>query len=412
MTVAGTETIAPPHDIPLVTLLSLSVGLAFAEQVGINYLTPLIKPALGLTNADIGLLISGAAVTNALGSYGAAVLADRLRRKKPLLIVLMIGFSLCSVLSAFASSFSQLLAARLLMGALEGPMLPVAQSLIAASTPRRRWGTYMGIVQNLGTNFLGLFVAPLIVVAVASRYGWRAGFFVVIVPSLASVVLLLRAVREPPKPPGAVKQTQPKGNLRQVLGFRNIWLCAAIFSFLMAYATIGWAFLPLYFETVRNLGGQEMSYLMSSLAVSSALVGIFGAAISDRVGRKRTMIVIAAIGIICPLAAIYYGGPSVVLGILISVGWSITGTSPLAVATIPSETVPADTTATAMGFVLATGLLVGGFAGPALAGVVADRWGLEASILLDALCAVAVVALSCALLEPATRTGEASLRTS
>lgn len=46
------------------------------------------------------------------------------------------------------------------MGLVEGPILPLVQSIIALGSPVQRRGMNMGIVQSLGSSILGLFIAP------------------------------------------------------------------------------------------------------------------------------------------------------------------------------------------------------------------------------------------------------------
>jgi hypothetical protein len=60
-----------------------------------------------------------------------------------------------------------LFATRLLMGVAEGPVLPVSQSLVAFESADGRRGYNMGVMQNFGSNLLGSFAAPLVLVAIA-----------------------------------------------------------------------------------------------------------------------------------------------------------------------------------------------------------------------------------------------------
>ncbi len=56
-------------------------------------------------------------------------------------------FSLFSALSGLVSGFAMLLIFRALMGIAEGPVLPIAQSLMVKSQPQRR-GFNMGLIQG------------------------------------------------------------------------------------------------------------------------------------------------------------------------------------------------------------------------------------------------------------------------
>jgi fucose permease len=97
--------------------------------------------------------------------------------------------------------------------------------------------------------------------------------------------------------------------------------------------------------------------------------------LSDKLGRKPTMIVFTFIGIFYPIAALYYQGSSWMLALLVFLGWSASGTFPLFMATIPSETIPSRYVATTLGLVMGLGELIGGGLVPWLAGRAADHYG-------------------------------------
>jgi ACS family hexuronate transporter-like MFS transporter len=60
---------------------------------------------------------------------------DQFGRRKLMVVVATVAFSLASVLSGYTSSFAALLGARLLMGIAEGGIMPITQTLIAADVP-------------------------------------------------------------------------------------------------------------------------------------------------------------------------------------------------------------------------------------------------------------------------------------
>src|SRR5690606_35912353 len=106
--------------------------------------------------------------------------------------------------------------------------------------------------------------------------------------------------------------------------------------------------------------------------------GILVPAVSDRIGRKPVMVAVPLFGVLIPLAALFGGNSVVLIGASLFLGWAFAGTFTLFMAIVPSETVPRRYVATAMGFVIAVGEIAGGMAGPLLAGIAADRFGLDA----------------------------------
>jgi MFS transporter, ACS family, hexuronate transporter len=153
----------------VVTILAFAVGVMIFEQSSVNFLIPFIKPELNLTNTQVGLLVSAYWATFALSSFATGLLADSIGSRKAVFIAIVVLLSLFSVLSGLANSFTQLLGARALMGLLEGPMLPIAQSIVVLESSVERRGTNMGIVGSLGGTAFGFFVAPLVLVKIASR---------------------------------------------------------------------------------------------------------------------------------------------------------------------------------------------------------------------------------------------------
>jgi MFS family permease len=152
---------------------------------------------------------------------------------------------------------------------------------------------------------------------------------------------------------------------------------------------------------VRLIGADHMKYLMSVLGLSAAFFSFVVPALSDRFGRRPVIVIFNFIGLLVPLAALYFQGSLFVLGTLIFVGWSASGTFPLFMGTVPSETIPARYVATSLGMVVGLGEILGGVSAPAIAGRAADRYGLQAPLMIMAVCAVVGTVLALFLRETA-----------
>src|SRR6202451_1266665 len=126
------------------------------------------------------------------------------------------------------------------MGLAEGPILPIAQSLVAIESTAAKRGNNMGVMQNFGSNLLGSFAAPLILVAVASSYNWRWAFYLAGVPGLIMALLIARYVRQPaaaivPSTPAAPASAQANMGFREMMQHRNMWLCMLMAIFMVAW---------------------------------------------------------------------------------------------------------------------------------------------------------------------------------
>ena len=393
----------------LIILLTLSFGIVFLDRNAFSYLAPFIAKELQFNNTQIGLLTSALSFTWALSAYLIGRLSDSTGKRKSLLLIAFVAFSLSSMLSGIAQTFAMLLTARLIMGFAEGPILPISQSLVVLETTDSNRGNAMGIMQNFGSNFIGSFIAPLLVVAIATQWNWRIAFFVCAVPGLIVAALMTRYVREPQTPTLPAGESATMG-VFAMLKVRNIWLCVLTCCAMVAWMVLGWAFLPLFYTGVRNMAPGQMSQLMSVLGISAAAFAFVVPRLSDRYGRRPVIVLFCLLGALVPLAALYYQGSTLVLGALIFVGWSASGTMPLLMATIPAETLPLRYLASATGLVVGLGEIIGGVSAPTLAGRAADLYGLQAPMYIQAGCAVLAALVALGLKETApARVGRAAV---
>ncbi len=399
------------YETMLMVLLSLNFGIVFFDRNAMSYLAPFVQPDLKLSNEQIGLFASGLSFTWAISGFVIGTIADRAGHRKTFLVVTVIIFSLCSVASGLANSFLMLLAARMVMGAAEGPLMPISQSFAAAESSPERRGLNMGFVQNFGSNLFGSFVAPLVIVALANAFGWRISFYLAAVPGLLSAFLLATLIRESKierQPAGSDQERMP---ILEMLRYRNIWLCMVICVFEVAWMILGWTFLPLVYVHVRRYSTRVMSYLMSVLGVSAASGAFILPGLSDRIGRKPILIFGALVGILVPIAALYWNGSLWIMGVLLFIGWLASGICPLLMATIPSETIPARYVATTAGLVQGLGEIIGSAGGAWITGRAADVFGLPVTMWIMGACALVAAVLGFLLKETAPiKTGKAPSR--
>jgi MFS transporter, ACS family, hexuronate transporter len=379
-TTPAKSTVGTGYQVLLVALLSLNFGIVFFDRNALNFLMPFTQPDLHLSNTQVGMLAGALSLTWAAAAFGIGFISDRTGNRKTLLVLATLAFSGCSFLSGTAASFAILLGARLLMGVAEGGIMPISQSMVATQIAPEHRGLAMGVTQNFGSNLLGSFVAPVLLVSFAAAYGWRHAFFLAGAPGLIAALLLWRFVHEPPGQPLPSRAATGKLTMCAALGERNVWICALIGVLLVSYLVVCWAFMPLYLTQVRGFDPKTMGWLMGTLGIS-ATVGAFAiSALSDRIGRRPVMIVMPLIGCILPLGAMFFDGSVWVLAAIFFFGWGLNGVFPLFMATIPSESVDPLHTATVLGLCMGTGEVLGGVLSPFAAGIAADRAGLQAPL--------------------------------
>lgn len=365
----------------LTALLSLTFGFVLFDRNALSFLMPSVQPELHLSNTQVGILSGALSLTWALAAFGIGVIADRYGSRKTWLVMCTVIFALCSFGSGVAGSFTTLLATRLLMGAAEGGIMPLSQSLIAAQVDPRRRGIAMGIAQGFGSSLMGSFVAPVVLVGFASAYGWRHAFFLAGAPGLLAALLMVWMIREHRAiaAPAATDRV-PRSSLESILVDGNVVRCLVMSIAFVGYLVTTWTFMPLYLINVRHYDPHTMSWVMGILGIAATLYSFLIPGLSDRIGRKRVMTVVPFLALILPLAALFYAGPVWVLGALFFVGWSFTGIMPLFMSTVPSESVGPANIGAALGLCMGGSEILGGVLAPSGSGYAADHLGLQAPL--------------------------------
>ncbi|MEJ0039270.1 MAG: MFS transporter [Gammaproteobacteria bacterium] len=378
----------------LLLILGISFGFAFFDRNAASVLTPKITEEFRLSNTQVGLISSMLSIMWALGAYFIARWSDANGNRKPFLLAFLIIFSACSVLSGLAQSYPVLLISRMIMGAVEGPFLPVCLAIMALESSPHRRGVNAGIMQNFFAALLGQSLAPALLPMIAEEHGWRTAFYISGIPGLLCAVAVYLWVREPSKeaqasfhaPVADDSADGAKMGLLDMLKVRNVFVSCLIAMFMVGWFVMGWAFLPNYLVQVRGLSGETMGSLLSVLGLASAVAGFGAPWLSDRIGRKPVMIGFCLVGALTALGAMYFQGSNTILGAMLFVGWLASGTFPLFMGVIPGESMPRKYAATAMGLVVCVGEIAGGTLLVALAGVVADWTSLSGAILMMAAC--------------------------
>ena len=367
------------YQMAMVAILAINFGIVFFDRNALNFLMPFVQKDLALSNTQVGLFQSALSFTWALAAFGMGKLSDFTGRRKLLLVASTVAFSLCSFLSGIASTFAMLLATRLLMGIAEGGVMPISHAMIAAEVSPERRGLAQGVGQNFGSNLLGSFVAPVLLVAFAVSYGWRTSFYLAGIPGLISALVILLFVKEPATGAARVKDHSGYG-WGDALKERNVLICVLMGILLVGYLVICWAFMPLYLTQVRGLTPTAASWLMGTLGISATIGSFAISGLSDRIGRRPVMIAIPFIAVILPLGGLYFHGSLWALAAIFFVGWSVNGIFPLFMATVPSESVAPAHAATVLGLCMGSSEFLGGVFGPLIAGRAADGMGLAAPL--------------------------------
>ncbi|HEX8278200.1 MAG TPA: MFS transporter [Segetibacter sp.] len=367
------------YENKLLVLLSFIFGIVLFDRMALSFLVPFFDKELGLDNTQIGLLTSLLSLAWAISGYLTGTLSDKTGKRKQYLIVTVAIFSICSFISGLAASFAFLLMARITMGFAEGPVLPLAQSIMIDASTEKRRGFNMGFMQSFVSNVLAM-LAPIILVALATNFGWRKAFFIAGVPGLVLASLASYYIKEPNAM--VVKEKNQKVSIPGLLHYRNVWVTILLSCCMMTWLSAQVAFMPKYLISIKHFTPEDMGKTMTAFGLGAIIWGVLVPALSDKFGRKPMVITCFFLSALMPLSVIYFGSSFISLSPLLLLGASTMGCFPIVLATIPSETMPRLYIAQTLGLVMGIGEVVGGFITPAVAGWSADQFGLHAPFLI------------------------------
>ena len=372
----------------LVAALAALNLLSYVDRQMIAALAPLLIADLGLSRAQIGLLVGGAFMAFfALATLVMGVLADRYRRPRVLAGGLT-AWSAATGLAGTASGFGPLLFWRSLVGVGEATLSPTALSMLADRFPPSRLGTangvfYAGIPAGFACSFaLAGTIGP--------RFGWRACFFVLGAVGLLAVALVWR-MTDPPRR-GQEVQAQV-GRLELVRVARLIAARPAIAVLMLAGALLAYTSASsqhaiTWLVEERGFAYPRAAWLSAVVVATAGLAGNLGiGALTDRIRRRHAafrLLSLAAIGLVALAAtAAFYTLPSSSLLFLpcwvLAQAWLLGWYGPLFAAIL--EQTPAGLRATCAAVALLAVNLLGVATGPWITGLVGDRAGLTHGLL-------------------------------
>jgi MFS family permease len=276
-------------------------AVSFLTDVSSEMIYPLLPvfltSVLGANASFIGAIEGAAETTAALLKLASGWWSDRVRKRKPLVVL---GYGIATFmrpLVAIAQSAAQVLLIRVADRVGKGIRNAPRDALIAESVHPSIRGKAFGF--HRAADHAGGVLGPLIAFAVLT-YQWapiRTVFWLAAIPGVLSFVVLVVFVREIPRPAAAPAGTGP--DLSLPLGGRFWRVLGVIFVFTLGNSTD--AFLLLRANQL-GVAVALAPILWAALHVVKSLSSTPGGALSDRIGRRPTLIMGWAL-----YAAVYFG---------------------------------------------------------------------------------------------------------
>ncbi len=257
------------------------------------YALPGIIASFAVSKALGGLLATETLVASAFGGIAMGVLADRIGRKRGLLLT--IGwYAAFTALCAFAQSYAQLAVLRTLEGIGFGGEWAVGAALASEwSSPNAR-GRNLGFVQSAwAIGWLCANVAFQVTVAtVPSAHAWRILFALGILPALA-LFFMRRGVSDAyPALQTERERVSPVAIVRGQLA-RTTLLATMLAAGLQSayYALFTW--MPSYLSSQRGLPSITTGSYLYAVIAGSFFGYVSAGFVSDALGRRTTFIAFA-----------------------------------------------------------------------------------------------------------------------
>ena len=256
------------------------------------------------TNAEVALTITLTLAFRPVGAFLFGLMADRYGRRLPLMID-VIAFSTLSVASGLAPNFTTFLVLRALFGIAMGGEWGAGASLVMEKVSPRWRGLLSGILQQGYTT--GNLLASLAYFLIVPRFGWRALFFLGGAPALLALF-----IRSKVKESEVWERTHRKewSQLWTVIKSNlTTFFYLVLFLTFMGFCGHGTQDMyPTFLKTQRGFSAQGAA-VMTMIANLGALVGgVLVAMISDRAGRRRS--IVCGLGIAILVIPLWVFSPS------------------------------------------------------------------------------------------------------
>lgn len=251
-------------------------------------------------HVSTGKIIFTTMATLAMRPAGALIfglLADRYGRRKPLMAN-VVFFSVIELLCGFAPNFGVFLFLRAIYGIGMGGEWGVGASLAMESAPPRWRGVLSGIVQSgYSIGYLLAAVAARFILPLSPVWGWRAMFWAGGVPALLAFYIRSK-VRESE----AWKQHRAPtvGAIVRTAGAHwKIFSYLTLLMTMMMFLSHGTQDLyPHFLKNVHGFSGATIAYIAIFYNVGAVLGAIVFGQMSERFGRRRSMIGALALSLI------------------------------------------------------------------------------------------------------------------
>jgi len=300
-----------------------------ADLMLLSYSLNSIKADFSLTAVQAGLLGSFTLAGMAIGGIFGGWACDQFGRVRIVVIsILVFSFLTCGL--GFTQNFWEFGILRFVASLGLGSLYISCNTLMAEYVPTKHRTTVLGTLQAGWT--VGYIVATLLAGWIIPDHGWRALFYVAIIPVIIAILMHF-LVPEPEawKLSRLKKPVEIQKNVEKISAFKIIfqdkrnrnmfilWALTAGFLQFGYYGVNNW--MPSYLESELGMKFKEMTAYMVGTYTAMILGKVLAGMMADKLGRRFTY-AFGAIGtaIFLPLI-VFFNSPENILYLLVAFGF-------------------------------------------------------------------------------------------
>lgn len=290
-----------PSPYLIVFTLWLLVFSSASQTMIISPILPRIGDELDIADAALGTLVSAYALMVGIFAILAGPVSDRVGRRR----ILLLGSATMTVVLALhglVQGYAGFLTVRVFAGMAGGMLSGAAVSYIGDYFPYNRRGWATGWVMSGAA--VGQIVGIPLGIALSGRWGFRAPFLIFAVTMALTVALLWLRVPQPPvkRSEGRLSVARAARDYAALLRRAEVrWAATAFFAVFLSLALFV-VYLPTWLERQVGLGPDQIAFMYLLGGVANVATGPQAGRISDRVGRRR-IILLSCLGLFVTMSA-------------------------------------------------------------------------------------------------------------
>ena len=248
-----------------------------------------------------------------IGAFLFGFLADRFGRR-PALMIDIICFSVFELGSAFAPSLRSFLIMRAFFGIAMGGEWGVGAALAFETLPAKGRGFFSGLLQE--GYVVGYLLAAVVYGTLFRFLGWRGMFVVGALPAFLVIYIRTKVDESPAWLQGRVTKKQDTRVGKGILAYLGSFLFLILLMFAFNSFSHGTQDLyPTFLQKNHGFSPGTVGTIAIIYNIGALLGGITFGSWSERLGRRRAIIIAALLAIpVIPLWAYSHTAPMLALG--------------------------------------------------------------------------------------------------